>query len=139
MVGLDEKLVQDFRQICIDFDGKILAHPKSHKQQLLLLPEITNHPELVPYVMSAEELADFQKLVDDLGNSLPMRRAFRLWLSSQLSDNSQEIEGFIKEAFSNSSIVQFWKDELLVSVLLSDYSESFFKFFENCNCFAFYN
>lgn len=70
MVGLDEKLVQDFRQICIDFDGKILAHPKSHKQQLLLLPEITNHPELVPYVMSAEELADFQKLVDDLGNSL---------------------------------------------------------------------
>lgn len=68
---------------------------------------------------------------DDLGNSLPIRRAFRLWLSSQLSDNSQEIEGFIKEAFSNSSIVQFWKDELLVSVLLSDYSESFFKFFEN--------
>ncbi|WP_179335829.1 AVAST type 4 anti-phage nuclease Avs4 [Winogradskyella costae] len=75
--------------------------------------------------------SDIKDFFVDLGNSLPIRRAFRLWLSNQLSDNSQEIEGFIKEAFSDSSIVQFWKDELLISVLLSDYSESFFKFFEN--------
>ncbi|MDO7136046.1 AVAST type 4 anti-phage nuclease Avs4 [Algibacter lectus] len=75
--------------------------------------------------------SDIKDFFVDLGNSLPIRRAFRLWLSIQLSDNNQEIEGFIKEAFSNSSIVQFWKDELLISVLLSDYSESFFKFFEN--------
>ncbi|MCD8433525.1 ATP-binding protein [Tenacibaculum finnmarkense genomovar ulcerans] len=75
--------------------------------------------------------SDIKDFFVDLGNSLPIRRAFRLWLSDQLSDNSQEIEGFIKEAFSNNSIVQFWKDELLISVLLSDYSESFFKFFEN--------
>lgn len=58
---------------------------------------------------------------DDIGNSLPIRRAFRLWLSDQLSDNSQEIENFLKEAFSENSITQFWKDELLISVLLSEY------------------
>jgi hypothetical protein len=75
--------------------------------------------------------SDIKDFFVDLGSSLPIRRAFRLWLSNQLSDNSQEIEGFIKEAFSDNSIVQFWKDELLISVLLSDYSESFFKFFEN--------
>ena len=68
---------------------------------------------------------------DELGNSLPIRRAFRLWLSDQLSENSKEIESFIQEAFINKTIIQFWKDELLVSVLLSDYSATFFNFFEN--------
>lgn len=72
-----------------------------------------------------------KQFFDELGSSLPIRRAFRLWLSDQLSDNSKEIESFIQEAFINNSIIQFWKDELLVSVLLSDYSETFFIFFEN--------
>lgn len=67
---------------------------------------------------------------DDLGNSLPIRRAFRLWLSDHLSENSKEIESFIHGAFSNVEVTQFWKDEILVSVLLSDYSETFFNFFE---------
>ena len=68
---------------------------------------------------------------DELGDSLPIRRAVRLWLSNHLSENSTEIENFIKEAFANNQITQFWKDEILVSVLLSDYAEVFFKFFEN--------
>lgn len=68
---------------------------------------------------------------DELGDSLPIRRAVRLWLSNHLSENSTEIESFIKEAFANNQITRFWKDEILVSVLLSDYSEVFFKFFEN--------
>ena len=54
-----------------------------------------------------------------------------MWLSDQLSDNSKGIESFIQGVFTNNTIIQFWKDELLVSVLLSDYSETFFKFFEN--------
>jgi hypothetical protein len=72
-----------------------------------------------------------KQFFEELGNSLPKRRAFRLWLSDQLSDNSNEIESFIQEAFKNTAIIQFWKDELLISVLLSEYSESFFKFFES--------
>lgn len=71
-----------------------------------------------------------KEFFDDLGNSLPIRRAFRLWLSDRLSEISKEIESFIQEAFSNIQITQFWKDEILVSVLLSDYSEAFFNFFE---------
>ena len=67
---------------------------------------------------------------DALGNSLPIRRAFRLWLSNHLSENSKEIESFIQEAFTNADISLFWKDEFLVSVLLSDYSETFFNLFE---------
>ncbi len=72
-----------------------------------------------------------KQFFDELGNSLPIRRAFRLWLSDHLSENSKEIESFIQGAFTNNEITQFWKDEILVSVLLSDYSETFFKFFEN--------
>lgn len=66
-----------------------------------------------------------------LGNSLPIRRAFRFWLSEQLSDNVKEIESFIQEIFTSNEISQFWKDELLVSVLLSEYSEVFFTKFDN--------
>ena len=71
-----------------------------------------------------------KEFLDDLGNSLPIRRAFRLWLSDHLSENSKEIEIFIQSAFTSTDVIQFWKDEILVSVLLSDYSETFFKFFE---------
>lgn len=72
-----------------------------------------------------------QQFFDELGNFLPIRRAFRLWLSDHLSDNTKEIESFIQGAFTSDGITQFWKDEILISVLLSDYSEAFFKFFEN--------
>lgn len=71
-----------------------------------------------------------KEFLDDLGNSLPIRRAFRLWLSDHLSENSKEIETFIQSAFTSTDVIQFWKDEILISVLLSDYSEIFFKFFE---------
>lgn len=74
--------------------------------------------------------SNINEFFDDLGNSLPMRRAFRLWLSNHLSESSKEIESFIRDAFTNVEITQFWKDEILVSVLMSNYSETFFKFFE---------
>lgn len=74
---------------------------------------------------------DSEIFFNELGDSLPIRRAFRLWLSEELSQNSDEIKTFIHEAFINKAIVRFWKDELLVSVLLSNYSSTFFRYFEN--------
>lgn len=67
----------------------------------------------------------------ELGDSLPIRRAFRLWVSEHLAIGSGDIESFIQGAFKNSEISQFWKDEILISVLLSDYSGTFFNLFEN--------
>lgn len=72
-----------------------------------------------------------KQFFNELGNSLPIRRSFRLWLSDHLFHNSTEIERFIQEAFANKEASQFWKDEILISVLLSNYSETFFKFFEH--------
>lgn len=74
---------------------------------------------------------DTKHFFDELGNSLPIRRAFRLWLSDHLSDDSNGVKNFIQEAFKNTELTQFWQDEILISVLLSDFSQSFFKFFEN--------
>jgi len=79
---------------------------------------------------SFSNYSNTKEFFDNLGNSLPIRRAFRLWLSDHLSENSKEIESFIQDAFTNVDVSQFWKDEFLVSVLLSDYSETFFNFFE---------
>lgn len=79
---------------------------------------------------SFSNYSNTKEFFDDLGNSLPIRRAFRLWLSEHLSENSKEIESFIQGAFTNVEVSQFWKDEILVSVLLSGYSETFFKFVE---------
>ncbi|WP_373943493.1 AVAST type 4 anti-phage nuclease Avs4 [Polaribacter sejongensis] len=79
---------------------------------------------------SFSNYSNIKDFFDDLGNSLPIRRAFRLWLSDHLYENSNEIENFIQSAFTNVKLTQFWKDEILVSVILSDYSETFFNFFE---------
>jgi hypothetical protein len=67
---------------------------------------------------------------DSLGSSLSVRRAFRNWLSEKLFGSRDEIKHLIEESFISSEIEHFWKDEILVSVLLSDYSEAFFQVFE---------
>lgn len=67
-----------------------------------------------------------------LGTSLNIRRAFRCWLSNQIVENIEDnIETFLKEVFTSINTQSFWKDELLISILLSDYSDAFFEQFES--------
>lgn len=65
-----------------------------------------------------------------LGNSLIMRRAFRMWLSDKLADSDESVYSFILSAFSNNNLELYWRDEIIISVLLSDYSESFIERYE---------
>jgi len=62
---------------------------------------------------------------------LPLRRAFRKWVSEKLLLQNNEIKTFIEQAIKDKNIKSFWKDEVLVSVLLSDFSSVFFDFFKN--------
>ncbi|EHO13008.1 AVAST type 4 anti-phage nuclease Avs4 [Myroides odoratimimus] len=71
-----------------------------------------------------------EQFFEELGDSLPIRRAFRLWISGCLANDSVEIQAFIYDVFINNEISQFWKDEILISVLLSNYSKTFFEIFE---------
>lgn len=78
--------------------------------------------------LKSENVHDF---FNSIGQSLSMRRCFRNWLSEKLLLNDEDIKKFIDNLLINSKIKSFWKDEALISVLLSNYSEHFFKIFKN--------
>ena len=73
---------------------------------------------------------DCKHFFNSLGNSLPIRRAFRNWLNDQILTNPEEVKSLIEESTVKNEIETFWKDEVLVSVLLSEYCEAFFTAFE---------
>ena len=72
-----------------------------------------------------------KEFFENLGQSLPIRRSFRNWVSEKLLLQDLEIGNFIEEVLADAEIQPFWKDEMLVSVLLSDYSEIFFRNLKN--------
>lgn len=63
---------------------------------------------------------------DRIQQSLPIRRVFRRWLSEKLSAANEEVSHLIVETLSSHKISNLWKDEVLISMLLSDYSDYFF-------------
>jgi len=67
----------------------------------------------------------------EIGQSLAIRRSFRNWLSEKLLLNNKKIKQFIEDIIDNKEIESFWKDEIFISILLSNYSEVFFELFEN--------
>ncbi|URJ44478.1 hypothetical protein MF628_004204 [Paenibacillus polymyxa] len=74
--------------------------------------------------IKARSVNEFAELI---GHSLAIRRAFRTWMSDKLSNVCSEVEHLVEGIMSDKSMQPFWKDELIVSVLLSPYSSEFFK------------
>ncbi len=74
---------------------------------------------------------DYKRFFQDIGSSLSIRRAFRNWLSEKLLNNKNEVIALIENVILDDKIESHWKDEILISVLLSDYAEVFFQLFEN--------
>ncbi len=66
----------------------------------------------------------------ELGESLPIRRAFRHWLSDKLIADKEAVKSLVESTIGDDNIPSHWRDEVLVSVLLSDHSKSFFELFE---------
>jgi hypothetical protein len=73
---------------------------------------------------------NYHEFFKKIGKSLPIRRSFRKWVSDKLLTEDDTIENFIEEVIEDENIPYFWKDEVLVSVLLSNYSEHFINLFE---------
>ncbi|MGE4698265.1 AVAST type 4 anti-phage nuclease Avs4 [Yersinia enterocolitica] len=69
-------------------------------------------------------------LFENFGDSLPVRRSFRTWVSERLLLDDQSIRQFSAEIVQGEDISKFWKDELWIAVLLSDHSATFFDFFK---------
>lgn len=80
----------------------------------------------VDYVRKANNDEFFEKI----GESLPVRRSFRTWISERLLLDDQSIRQFSAEIIQGDDISKFWKDELWVSVLLSSHSATFFELFK---------
>ena len=73
---------------------------------------------------------DIESFFDKIGTSLPIRRAFRSWVSEKLLIDDENIKIFIEEIIDNVDIEIFWKDEIFISILLSEYSDTFFMNFK---------
>lgn len=72
-----------------------------------------------------------KELFERIGESLPVRRSFRSWVSECLLLEDPSIKQFLGEIIQGDSIANFWKDELWISVLLSDHSAAFFELFKD--------
>ncbi|MGV8026641.1 MAG: AVAST type 4 anti-phage nuclease Avs4 [Anaerolineaceae bacterium] len=78
------------------------------------------------YLKKSNNLEFFQRI----GHSIPIRRSFRNWLSEKLLLEDHIIKKFIDESIDCSEIEQFWKDDIFISVLLSNYSKNFFTIYK---------
>jgi len=78
------------------------------------------------YARGADNGAFFGRI----GSSLPVRRAFRTWMSEKLLLEDEEIKAFIEKVIGDKEVASFWKDEILISILLSRYSSGFFRTFK---------
>ncbi|WP_236974839.1 AVAST type 4 anti-phage nuclease Avs4 [Membranihabitans maritimus] len=119
----NEILALLLRDEIIGFDSKSGGYFITHDiyeewgQEILIKRAFKNSPEYIDFLTA-------------IGSSLSIRRAFRNWLSEMLSDNLDEIKPFIEDGLVSQNIALFWKDEILTSILLSNYSQYFFSNFE---------
>jgi hypothetical protein len=70
-----------------------------------------------------------ESFFETIGHSLPIRRSFRTWLSDKLFENNHDAIKLIEYIMLSEEIENYWKDEIMVSVLLSNYSTVFFNVF----------
>ena len=81
----------------------------------------------ISYLKKINHLEFFQ----EIGSQLAIRRSFRAWLSEKLLTDDQSIKKFINDTIECNEIENYWKDEVLVSILLSNYVESFISIFKD--------
>lgn len=72
-----------------------------------------------------------QSFFSEIGQSLSVRRSFRNWISEKLLLNDSNTKTFLNEILEDTDLALFWKDEILVSILLSDYSSTFFNLYRD--------
>lgn len=72
-------------------------------------------------------ISDYKEFLKTIGASLSIRRSFRNWLSCKLYDSPSEISSLVDSLIQDNDVEMFWKDEILVSIMLSPNANNFFK------------
>ena len=60
----------------------------------------------------------------EIGSALAVRRAFRHWLSDKMASDLPSVQSLVVDSLAGD-IPSFWRDEVLVSVLMSDHAGVF--------------
>lgn len=74
---------------------------------------------------------DVPEFFKNIGMSYLMRRSFRQWLTEKIEHQIDTVKELITQAV-NKDIDAIWRDEIIVSVLLSSYCSSFLQDIEDC-------
>jgi len=111
---LDEELIPD-GLIGYEMAGYFITHDIYEEWALERIIAIA--------FIRAKNVNDFIK---EIGSSMPMRRVFRNWMSDKLFHNSSDVGFLMDGILRNDEIEVYWKDELIISILLSPYARTFF-------------
>lgn len=65
-----------------------------------------------------------------IGTSLSVRRAFRAWLTETLTEEKENRLRYVDACLADPVLVKEWKDEILITILRSEYAEHYFDRFE---------
>lgn len=74
---------------------------------------------------------NIEDFFNKVGISLPIRRAFRNWLGNKFEYDEDVIVAMVDVVCSDIEVESFWKDEILLSILLSSHSQIFFSSIKN--------
>lgn len=63
-----------------------------------------------------------------IGNEPAIRRSFRIWLTKNIDDSEDDsVHFFITDSLRDESVPQYWRDEIITAVLLSQHSENYIR------------
>jgi hypothetical protein len=79
---------------------------------------------------SFRALSGYTQFYHEIGDALAVRRAFRGWLSEKLATSDSDATRLIEVTIKDDAISRHWKDECIVSALLSNYCGTFIRYFE---------
>lgn len=68
--------------------------------------------------------------LNEIGPALSVRRAFRVWLSEKLETEPQSVKLLISDSITDKTISAHYKDETLISILVSSHADRFVTMFE---------
>ncbi|WLA73364.1 hypothetical protein QIH77_42420 [Bradyrhizobium diazoefficiens] len=119
--GADEVLPQLEADEIIKYDasagGYFVAHDIYAEWALDKIIERAFHSSL-----------SFDKFYETIGSSLPVRRAFRSWLSEKLLADDDTAKRLIESTIDSTAIERHWRDEVIVAAMLSPYAEVFISY-----------
>lgn len=122
--GLEQSILQKL------IDDEIVGYEKDSRGYFIT-HDIYEEWALERFIESSFRLrGESEAFYNELGSSLPVRRAFRHWLTDKLVVDKNVVKSLIEATISNAAIENHWQDEVLVSVLLSEHSKDLLALFE---------